>query len=102
MEEIVSKQKLKTYFEQFILYNPLLHDEELNTQRIDYWIRSRIFNSENEKSQDCVNEVVGICSNDEVKDIEFDNDLNNENQDNEQPNDTVLDTFYQKKTKEIK
>ena len=50
-------------------------------------------NSQNEKSQYCVNEDIDICSN-EVEDIKMGNNINYENEDNKQYIDTALDTFY--------
>merc|ERR1712030_103349 len=87
MEEIVSKSKIRSYFNYFKSNNPLFKNQELNDQRIDEWIISMKGNIDNLKCQDCENEEVHICPLDE---------LDNERDDNEEYYDTVLDTFYEK------
>ena len=94
IEEIVSKQKIKNYFDYFKLANPLFKNQELDEVRIDKWIESVMGNNENGKCQDCENDEVHICPLDEVEDIGIGNELNNEIDDNEQYYDTFLDTFY--------
>ena len=96
IEEIVSKQKIKNYFDYFKLANPLFKNQELDEVRIDKWIESVMGNNENGKCQHCENGEVHICPLDEVEDIGIGNELNNEIDDNEQDYDTFLDTFYEK------
>ena len=100
MEEIVSKSKIRSYFNYFKSNNPLFKNQELNDQRIDEWIISMKGNIDNLKCQDCENEEVHICPLDEpldeLEDIKTINELNNERDDNEEYYDTVLDTFYEK------
>merc|ERR1712112_471708 len=38
MEEMVSKNKVQTYFNYFKTFNPLFVDESVDMQRIDDWI----------------------------------------------------------------
>ena len=89
MEEIVSKSKIRSYFNYFKDNNPLFKNEELNDQRIDEWIESMMGNIDNFKCQDCENEEVHICPLDEIEDIETVNVLNNERDDNEEYYDTI-------------
>ena len=84
MEEIVSKSKIRSYF-NYLKSNddyPLFKNEELNDIRIDEWIRSMKGNIDNWKCQDCENEEVHICPLDELEDIETVNELNNDRDDN--------------------
>ena len=96
IQEIVSKQKIRKYFDYFKLTNPLFKNQELDEVRIDKWIESVMGNNENGKCQHCENGEVHICPLDEVEDIGIGNELNNEIDDNEQDYDTFLDTFYEK------
>ena len=54
-------------------------------------------NIENETCHDCENQQVHIYPLNEVEDIEISNDFKNETDDNEEYQDTVLHTFYQKR-----
>ena len=112
IEEIVSKSKIRSYFNYFKENNPLFKNEELNDERIDEWIETMRGNCQDEQlndqriyestesmggnCQDCENENVHICPLDDIEDIETVNELNTETDDNEQYYDTVLDTFYKK------
>ena len=92
MEEIVSKSKIRSYFNYFKENNLLFQNEELMDKRIDEWIETmrgncpdeqlneqRIYESTQSMGgncQDCENEKVHICPLDDIEDIETVNDVN--------------------------
>ena len=68
MEQIVSKSKIKSYFNYFKSNNPLFKDQELNEQRIDEWIISMKGNIEEEqkvyeilKKQQEINAIAAVA-----------------------------------------
>merc|ERR1712098_424518 len=52
MEEMVSKNKVQTYFNYFKTFNPLFVDESLDMQRIDDWIEELKSTEVNEKDKE--------------------------------------------------
>merc|ERR1712239_27747 len=74
MEEMVSKNKVQTYFNYFKTFNPLFVDESLDMQRIDDWIEELKSTEVNEnddnnmedmaKEKDCQETIVEGSKND--------------------------------------